>query len=310
METKQMNTQLTPMMRQYLDIKKKHPNEILFFRLGDFYEMFFEDANTASKILDIALTSRQSDVPMCGIPYHAAESYIARLLKAGKRVAICEQMEAVPSSGTVVRREVVRIITPGTVIESNLLQSDENNFLASVIIGEAEIGMAFVDISTGDFFLASIPKSIDLFRGGIARFNPKEIVLRESADANDSVYIDHIKNNDISVYRINDWYYDTEYLSGTIREVFSLANIKGLAIGSELEVMAAGSILQYLKDAHRRAFDHLKYPQRIIAANSMVLDDATIRNLELVRNQNDGTRHRTLFSVLDYAMTAMGKRAL
>ncbi|HON78723.1 MAG TPA: DNA mismatch repair protein MutS, partial [Spirochaetota bacterium] len=119
-----MQTKMTPMMKQYLDIKKDHASEILFFRMGDFYEMFFEDANIASKILDIALTSRNNDVPMCGLPYHAAESYIARLIKAGKRVAICEQMEQVPSSGTIVKREVVRIITPGTVVESNLLQSD------------------------------------------------------------------------------------------------------------------------------------------------------------------------------------------
>ena len=156
METKAMQTKMTPMMKQYLDIKKEHASEILFFRMGDFYEMFFEDAVTASKILDIALTSRNNDVPMCGLPYHAAESYIARLIKAGRRVAICEQMEQVPSSGTIVKREVVRIITPGTVVESNLLQSDDNNFLCAVIIGEKRIGMSFVDISTGDFFLSSI----------------------------------------------------------------------------------------------------------------------------------------------------------
>ncbi len=167
-----MDSKLTPMMRQYLDIKKKHQDDILFFRMGDFYEMFFEDAQEASKILDIALTSRQNDVPMCGVPYHAADSYIARLIKAGKRVAICEQMENVPSSGTIVRREVVRIVTPGTVIEQNLLQSDDNNFLGSVIVGRDRIGLAFVDISTGDFFISSIEKSLDLFRGEIARFGP------------------------------------------------------------------------------------------------------------------------------------------
>ncbi|HQL83412.1 MAG TPA: DNA mismatch repair protein MutS, partial [Spirochaetota bacterium] len=118
-----MDPKITPAMKQYLDMKKQYPEEILFFRMGDFYEMFFDDAHAASRILDIALTSRQNDIPMCGIPYHAAESYIARLIKAGKRVAICEQMETVPSAGTVVRREVVRVITPGTVVEANLLQS-------------------------------------------------------------------------------------------------------------------------------------------------------------------------------------------
>lgn len=159
-----MDVRLTPMMRQYLEIKKNYPDDILFFRLGDFYEMFFDDAHTASKILDIALTSRQNDIPMCGIPYHAADSYVARLIKAGYRVVICEQMEAAPSSGTVVRRDVVRVVTPGTIVEQNLLQSDDNNFLASAVIGAESIGLAFIDISTGDFYLSSIERSLDVFR--------------------------------------------------------------------------------------------------------------------------------------------------
>ena len=170
---KQITSRMTPMMKQYLSIKRNLPDEILFFRLGDFYEMFLEDAKIASKILDIALTSRQDNVPMCGVPYHAAESYIARLIKAGHRVAICEQMEAVPSNGTIVKREVVRIITPGTIVESNLLQSDDNNFLTSIVINKNKIGLAFVDISTGDFIISSIDRSIDVFRGEIAKYTPK-----------------------------------------------------------------------------------------------------------------------------------------
>ncbi|HQO01609.1 MAG TPA: DNA mismatch repair protein MutS [Spirochaetota bacterium] len=305
-----MQTKMTPMMKQYLDIKKEHASEILFFRMGDFYEMFFEDANTASKILDIALTSRNNDVPMCGLPYHAAESYIARLIKAGKRVAICEQMEQVPSSGTIVKREVIRIITPGTVVESNLLQSDDNNFLSSIIIGGERIGMAFVDISTGDFFLSSIDKSLDLFRGELTRFSPREIVLRDSDDPNDEAFRSFIKNRDISLYKIHDWYYDTEYLSGIICDVFALANIKGLGIESDIEILAAGAILQYLKDTHKKAFSHIKIPQRMVSSDFMVLDDATISNLEIVKNQHDGSKQRTLFSVLNHTGTAMGRRFL
>ncbi len=213
-----MEPKLTPMMRQYLDIKKKHPEEILFFRLGDFYEMFFDDAAQASRILDIALTSRQNDVPMCGIPYHAAESYISRLIKAGKRVAICEQMESTPSAGTIVKREVVRIITPGTVVESNLLQSDENNYLASAVIGTTRIGLAFVDISTGDFFLSSMDKTLELFRAEMARFSPREAVYRESPDPDDARFTEYLKNSGISLFSLNDWYYDTEYLKGVISE--------------------------------------------------------------------------------------------
>jgi len=305
-----MEPKLTPMMRQYLEIKKNHPGEILFFRMGDFYEMFFDDAHAASKILDIALTSRQNDVPMCGIPYHAAESYIARLIKAGRRVAICEQMETVPSSGTVVRREVVRIITPGTVVEQNLLSGDENNFLSSVVVGAGAIGLAFVDVSTGDFFLSSIPKSFDLFRGEMTRFSPREIVFRESADPGDGRYTEYLANSEAPLYALNEWHYDIDYLRGVIAETFRLSGVKGLGLEEEVEVLAAGSILQYLKDTQRRALGHLKHPRRIISSDYMVLDDATIRNLELVRNQQDGGKQRTLFSVLNRTRTAMGRRAL
>ncbi len=305
-----MNQKLTPMMKQYLEIKKRHQDEILFFRMGDFYEMFLEDAEEASKILDIALTARQNDIPMCGIPYHASESYIARLIKAGKRVAICEQMESVPSSGTIVKRDVVRIVTPGTVIESNLLQSDDNNFLSSVIIGKEEIGLAFVDISTGDFYLSSIEKSIDLFRGEITRFNPRETVLSDGEEQDDDRFSDYIKGRDIPVYRISEWLYDTDYLRETINEVFHIASPKGLGIVTEMDILAAGSILQYLKETHRQAFDHLKHPRKLLSSDRMVLDDATISNLELVKNQQDGSRNRTLFSVLNFTKTAMGRRAL
>jgi DNA mismatch repair protein MutS len=305
-----MDSKITPAMKQYLDMKKQYPEEILFFRMGDFYEMFFEDAHAASKILDIALTSRQNDIPMCGIPYHAADSYIARLIKAGKRVAICEQMEAVPSSGPVVRREVVRVITPGTVVEANLLQSDENNFLSSIIIDKSSIGLAFIDISTGDFFLSTIEKSMDLFRGEIMKFNPREAVLYEGDSPDSESYSDYIKMREIPIYRINEWLYDLEFMSKIICETFRISGTKGLGITTDLDLMTAGSILQYLKEAHKKTFDHLKYPRKILSRDIMTLDEATISNLELVRNTLDGSKSRTLFSVLDYTRTAMGKRAL
>ncbi len=305
-----MDSKITPAMKQYLDMKKQYPEEVLFFRMGDFYEMFFEDARIASKILDIALTSRQNDIPMCGIPYHAAESYIARLIKAGKRVAICEQMETVPSSGTVVKREVVRVVTPGTVVEANLLQSDENNFLASVIIDKKAIGLSFVDISTGDFFLSSIDKSPDLFRSEIIKFNPREAVLYEGDSPDNAVYADFIRTRDIPIYRINEWLYDADYMASIICETFRIAGTKGLGITDDLDVMTAGSILQYLKETHKKSFDHLKFPRKIISGDIMTLDDATVSNLELVRNLQDGTKNRTLFAVLDYTCTAMGRRAL
>lgn len=304
-----MDAKLTPMLKQYLEIKKKYPEEILFFRMGDFYEMFFDDAHTASKVLNIALTSRQNDVPMCGVPHHAAESYIARLIKAGHRVAICEQMEAVPSSGTVVRREVTRVITPGTLVEQNLLQSDHNNFLASVVEGPERVAFAFVDISTGDFYLSSMARSADIYRGELARFSPREAIYHGLDGAGDAV-LGHLKAQGIPVNRINEWLYDTEYLSSAIAESFRLAGIKGLGIEDPIEILAAGSILEYLKDTHKKAFEHLKPPRRIVSSDYMALDEATIANLELVRNAHDGGRERTLYSVLNRTKTAMGRRLL
>jgi DNA mismatch repair protein MutS len=300
----------TPMIKQYLDIKKKHSDDILFFRMGDFYEMFFEDARTASAILDITLTSRQNDIPMCGIPYHAAESYIARLIKAGKRVAICEQMESVPSSGSIVRREVIRVITPGTIIEQNLIQGDRNNFLASIITTTERIGLAFADISTGDFFLSVIDRSIDLFRGEIVKYDPSEAVVKKFADNDDSVFMDFLKNSDIPVYSISEWLYDPDYMRDLITSTYAISGVKGLGITDDLEAVTAGSLMQYIKETHPGTLSNLKFPLKTNLTGRMVLDDATIRNLEIVRNQSGDSRTHTLFSILDRTKTAMGKRLL
>ncbi|HMB19760.1 MAG TPA: DNA mismatch repair protein MutS, partial [Spirochaetota bacterium] len=305
-----MESKLTPMMKQYHEIKKKHQNDILFFRMGDFYEMFFEDAKLASKVLDIALTSRQNDIPMCGLPYHAAESYIARLIKAGYRVAICEQMEQVPSSGTVVRRDVIRIITPGTVIESNLLQSDDFNFLGSVVVGPDSIGMGFADLSTGDFFIATTSKTMDMFRGNISRFNPREVLFREHDEGDDTPYSEYLQQKGISLARTHQWYYDTDYLSDTIKDIYGTASLKGLGLEDPVEILAAGALLHYLQDTQRSALGHLKHPRRLVTSDYMVLDDQTITNLEIIENQQERSRSRTLFSVLNYTKTAMGRRTL
>lgn len=305
-----MEAKLTPVMRQYLDIKKNHSDEILFFRMGDFYEMFFDDAESASKILDIALTSRQNDVPMCGVPYHAAENYIARLIKAGRRVAICEQMETTPSSGSIVKREVVRIITAGTLVEQNLIQGEENNFLCSAIILDEEIGLAFVDISTGDFYLSVIQNSFDLFRGDIARFSPREILFRDNSKNADPRILEFLQNSEIALASLNEWIYDIEYLKGVISESFGIAGIKGFGLEAPAEILAAGSVLHYLRDTQKRALEHLKFPCRLSTSSYMTLDEATIRNLEIIRNLQDGSKSRTLFSVLNKTRTAMGKRRL
>ena len=305
-----MEEKLTPMIKQYIDIKKKHQEEILFFRMGDFYEMFFDDAKVASKILDIALTARQNDIPMCGIPYHAAENYIARLIKAGRRVAICEQLETVPSSGPIVKREVVRIITPGTVIDSNLLNSDDNNFLCSVYISRTEMGLAFVDLSTGDFFYSSSEKNFDIFKGEIAKFNPGEAIIYARSFETDIKYTEFIKNRNIPVHTLNEWVYEKDYLTEVICSTMQVHNLKGLGIESDTEIIAAGSILQYLNETQKKIPAHLRNPRKIMSDDSMILDEATITNLEIIENQNDSSKTRTLFSVLNFTNTPMGRRTL
>ncbi|MFW5808037.1 MAG: DNA mismatch repair protein MutS [Spirochaetota bacterium] len=306
-----MPDKLTPMFRQYLEIKKKHASEILFFRMGDFYEMFFDDAVTASRILDIALTKRQNDVPMCGVPYHAADSYITRLLKAGHRVAICEQLESAPSKGSsIVKRDVVRIMTPGTIVESHMLDSDDNNFLASAVVGKERISCAFLDVSTGDFFVSDSPRSLDLFRGIIARYAPSEIIFRCGDTEEDVPYRDFISQAGIPQNSISSWLYDTEYLEKTIRTTYEIATLEGIDLSSEIRILAAGSILEYVRDTHRKAVRHLKLPRIVSTASNMILDESTIENLELVTNSFDRTRKKTLLSVLDRTRCAMGKRLL
>lgn len=305
-----MDEKLTPMMKQYSDIKRKHPDDILFFRMGDFYEMFFDDAKIASKILDIALTARQNDIPMCGLPYHAAESYIARLIKAGKRVAVCEQLETVPSSGSIVRREVVRIITPGTVIEQNLIASDDNNYLCSVYLSKNDMGISFVDISTGDFSYMTSAKNLELFRGELAKFSPREVIFFAASYENDAVFLDYIKNRNIPVHSLNEWNYETDYMSEVICKSLQTHSLKGLGIETDTEIITAGSILQYLRDTHKTIFSHIKNPMKLASRETMLLDEATVNNLELIQNQQDGSKNRTLFSVLNHTKTPMGRRTL
>lgn len=309
MENKK-ETKLTPMMKQYLEIKKNYQRDILFFRMGDFYEMFFEDAEIAAKILDIALTSRQNEIPMCGIPFHAADNYLGRLIKAGKRVAICEQLETIPSSGNIVRREVVRVITPGTVIESNLLQSDENNFLASIIITEKKLGLGFVDISTGDLFFISLEKSVEAFRAELTKFNPREIIFKDSLKPEDEIYGEIVKNKNIAIYRINEWLYDLDYLKGIVCDIYGTNNLKGLGLELDLDIITIGSVLQYLKETQKNTFSFLKTPRQISSRDKMILDEATISNLELIYNQQDSSKKKTLLALLNQTKTPMGKRLL
>jgi DNA mismatch repair protein MutS len=295
-----MAAEQTPLMRQYHSVKQQVPGALLFFRLGDFYELFFDDAVTAARELEITLTSRNKDaeqpVPMCGVPFHAADNYLARLIAKGYRVAICEQMEQPGPGKKLVRREVTRIVTPGTATDANMLRSRENNYLAAV----AKRGVAYVDISTGEFKCTELaPEEIQPL---LESLNVREVLTP------DSTKIDGIRTNT----PLDAWVFDLEYADRILKEHFGLLSLDGCGLaGKSAATAAAGAILHYVRDTQRAALNHIERPQYFERGESMVLDAVTVRNLELVDPLFAGeTRDSTLVSVLDATMTGMGGRLI
>jgi DNA mismatch repair protein MutS len=295
---------LTPMMRQYLEIKEKYRDAILFFRLGDFYEMFFEDAERAAKILDIALTARnrssENAVPLCGIPYHAATPYIGRLLEAGYKVAICEQVEDPKLAKGVVRREVVRVITPGTVMDGESLEPEDNNFLLAVARGPAHYGLAVADVSTGEFRFTQID-SYESLVDEIGRSRPAEIVVAESETA----LADKLRG-DFANVRFSP------APEGAFSEQHRAQFLEIVVEPGEARregLRAASGIVSYLEENLPEAVPVLRQPQFYRAAAYVMLDEMTRRNLELVQNFQ-GEKKGSLLWVLDRTLTPMGARRL
>ena len=299
-----MAAEATPLMRQYNSIKQQVPGALLFFRLGDFYELFFEDAVTAARELEITLTSRNKDaeqpVPMCGVPHHAADGYLVRLIAKGFRVAICEQME-LPSPGKkLVRREITRIVTPGTATDSNMLRSRENNYLAAVARNKDRAGVAYVDVSTGEFRCTEL--ALDEVVPALESWNVREVLLPEGAT------LDGVRNKT----SVDPWIFDNDYADRLLKEHFTLLSLDGCGLaGRPLATAAAGAILHYLRDTQRAALNHVERPSFFDRGESMVLDSVTVRNLELIDPLFAGeSKESTLVSVLDATMTGMGGRLL
>lgn len=294
----------TPLMRQYHSIKQQVPNALLLFRLGDFYELFFDDAITAARELEITLTSRNKEkgqaIPMCGVPHHASESYIARLIQKGYRVAVCEQTEDPRFTKKLVKREIARIITPGTATESHLLRSHENNYLAAVCMKADRAGMAYVDISTGEFRVTEM--HADEVPASLENLNTRELLVPEGL-AFDSSFLRT---------PLDHWIFDYDYSERALREHFRLLSLDGCGLNDRpLAVGAAGAILHYLRDTQRSALDHLDRPAFFDRAGAMALDAVTVRNLELVEPLFAGERKdATLIHVLDQTCTGMGGRLL
>jgi len=313
-------TDLTPLMKQYRETKERYKDAILFFRVGDFYEMFFEDAVTASKILEIALTSRdkskEDSVPLCGIPYHAASTYIAKLIRAGKSVAICDQVEDPRQAKGLVRREVVRVITPGTLIEPDLLDSRENNYLASVSISKTGGGLAFVDLSTGEFNLTQFDRAVaeEEILSELARLEPKEILVAES----DLLRFEAVLNKKTFAQTVTPRlcrFTDTAFDPGLARQVlldhFHIQSLAGFGCEEiPTAVAAAGALVRYLQETQLTALGHLIRLKRYRRADHLILDSTAQRNLELTRRLIDGRPEGSLLWALDRTLTPMGARLL
>jgi len=295
---------ITPLRRQYLKIKQRYPQTIVFFRLGDFYETFDDDAKTTARELEITLTSREigkgQRVPMAGIPYHALDNYLAKLIGKGYKVAICEQMT--PPGKGLVEREVIRVVTPGTVVEPGLLSDKSNNYLVSLVIQGEEAGISYVDITTGEFATTQLPAS--QISDELERLHPAELLLPESLDA-DGLTLP------TSVTRLDDYWFDLETAYQTLIDHFAAASLEGYGCAHlPLATRAAGSIIHYLQENQKAALGQLDHLATYSTQSFMVLDAQTRRNLELFASARWGASSGSLLSVIDLTKTAMGGRLL
>ncbi len=304
---------LTPAMKQYVEIKEKHKDCILFYRMGDFYEMFFEDAVTAARVLEITLTSRdrnkEEGVPMCGFPWHAASAYITRLIDSGYKVAICEQVEDPKEAKGVVKREVVRIITPGLVIDDDQLSAKQNNFLAGITIKDATVGLAFVDISTGDF-RAIQSTDLDFFFNELAALDIREILLPEELRGSPFLkQLASLKHDCLINYLAAD-YFDADACARLMEDTFTSVPFNIRQASHAAVVSATGAALRYIGDTQQSRISHIRTMEWHQTGNYLSLDDNAKRNLELFVTIQELKKRGSLFHVLDETVTAMGGRRL
>ncbi len=305
---------LTPAMRQYLEIKEQHKDCILFFRMGDFYEMFFEDAITASKILEITLTSRNKgrddSIPLCGIPYHAASSYIVKLIDKGFKVAICEQIEDPKEAKGIVKRDVVRIITPALFVETDTMDIRENSFLMALACREDRFGLGFLDISTGEFRVTE-SQDREIFMAEISGLDFREVIVAD--DFREKDILKTLSRGEPR-FRINYFapdYFDYDKAEARLREYFSpdLLNQEGI-LRHQAAVVAAGAVLRYVEETQKDHLGHINAIQWYETDSYLVMDDVAKRNLELFATITDNKKEGSLFHILDETVTSMGARRL
>ena len=308
--------ELSPMMKQYFEIKKNYPDTILFFRLGDFYEMFFEDAKTASKELELVLTGRdcgqQERAPMCGVPFHSADSYIARLVSKGYKVAICEQTEDPKAAKGIVKRDVIRVISAGTVIESSMLDETKNNYLAVLCQVFDSMGICFADVSTGSVYLTSFSENCDEKAvDEMARFMPTEILLNKEAAALKRLSAFISKKTEATVEVLSPDSFNFEKAEKTVLSHFNKPSLEALGLdGKQSAVCALGAALSYLYEAQKTDLNNIKEINYYSDAKYMKIGISTRRNLEITETMRDREKKGSLLWVLDKTKTAMGKRLI
>ncbi|MCQ2597612.1 MAG: DNA mismatch repair protein MutS [Treponema sp.] len=302
---------LSPMMIQYNQIKDQYPNEVVFFRLGDFYEMFNKDAVDVSRLLNLTLTHRAQQ-PMCGIPYHAAKIYIARLLRLGKKIVICEQIGD-PKAKGLTERKVVEIITPGTAVESEYLEGNRANFLAALSITKGKAGFAFIDVTTSSFEATSWPSSrmAENFAKELGRAGPRELLLPQSLKNNDVIQEALESFADLSVSYYPDWDFNSDFSFRKLNQQFNTANLHGFGLEEDSpEVAPAGFLLDYLEKTTNSKVPHVSGIRIFHDDDFLVMDDSSRRNLEITENLRDGTYQYSLMECVNHTKTAMGSRLL
>jgi len=302
----------TPLMTQYYKVKEQYPETILLFRIGDFFETFEEDAKVASKVLGITLTKRSNgkadNVPLAGFPHHAIDSYLPKLVRAGYRVAICEQMENPKFAKGIVKREVVEIVTPGVSLSDKILDHKKNNYLLSVFLNNSKAGLSFADISTGEFYCYEIPE-IEL-KNQIESINPAEILVSKSQKNVIEPLINR-GNANIRLSKIDDWIFNYQFAKDLLLDHFKTKTLKGFGIENySLAIISAGVTLNYLRETQKSQLPHIKKISLFIPSDYMQLDFVTKKNLEILFSIQDSSKEGTLISILDRTKTSMGGRML
>lgn len=305
---------LTPMMQKYMETKEEYKDCILFYRLGDFYEMFFEDAKTCSQELDLTLTGKscglEERAPMCGVPFHSADIYIDKLVGKGYKVAICEQVEDPKTAKGLVKREVIRIATPGTNLNTQTLDESKNNYLMCVVYTTNAYGVSYVDVTTGDYYVTEFDSENKLL-DEIGKTMPSEIICNDSFIVS-GVDVDDLRGRlGIVISAIDHWYFDEEGCKKALEDHFKVSSLSGLGLDEySIGIVAAGAVMQYLTETQKISLDHILNIRPYIANQYMLLDRATRRNLELCETMREKAKRGSLFWVLDKTKTAMGARLL